>query len=137
MAIPICTVDSLATGAACFANYRSNERYAIQIYYNAIELSLLGGPNYVAQMGSGGELESAAVCYMNLPLLEANPPTAYDLLIAYNNAVNVGGAPAAAGSTALAEAIQCNKNFSPAQHAAQLLFLQCSLGSHADYPQPT
>jgi len=136
MANPVCTVASLTAAAACFATLPSNQRYAAKVFYNSRELQALGGTDYTLQLGSGGQLEADAVCYMNLPLLEAQVPTAYDLVIALNNAVNVGAFLAFPPTSDLFNAaIACNKNFSPAQHAAQLLLLQCLLGSHKAYPQ--
>jgi hypothetical protein len=49
--------------------------------------------------------------------------------------LNAGFAQAPPGTPAFAAAIACNKNYSPAQHAAQLLLLQCQLGTHKAYPQ--
>ncbi len=133
MAAPVCTVASFTTGIACFKNFALEDRKSILIYLNAIELAAIGGTNYNAQLGSGGTLMTAATCYLNLNLLTCPPALEY-LVIAYNNAVNAGGAPVST-STALASAIACNKNFTPGQHDAQLLYLACQLGSHKAYPQ--
>jgi len=134
LANPTCSVDSLIAGAACFKIYGTSERQSIQIYYNAAELAANGGTNYNAQLGSGGTLEAAATCYKNLTR-EWCPPNEYDLVLAYNNAVSAGASVGAAGSDTLEIAIQCNKNFQPADKAAQILYLTCLLGRHSDYPQ--
>jgi len=133
MANPVCTVASLSSGAVCYKNYEMSERFAIMVYYMAAELAANGGTSYT--IGSGGTLEDASVCYKNLTYQEYCVPSVYMLLIAYNNAVSAGASVAAGGSEELATAIQCNKNFPPGDHAAQILFLTCALGRHADYPQ--
>lgn len=134
MANPTCTVASFTAGAACFKPYGAAQRQSILVYYLTQELAANGGTDYTAQLGSGGTLEAAALCFRNLPW-ESCPPSVYELLIAYNNAISAGASAAAAGSDALEVAIQCNKNFPEADKSAQILFLYCSLGRHADYPQ--
>jgi hypothetical protein len=100
------------------------------IYFNVLELAAIGGANYSAQIGAGGTLQDDSECYRHLDNPTC-PPSAYRLIIARNNAVNAGASPAATNDL-LAEAIACNVDFSMADKAAQLLFLECSLGRHAN-----
>ena len=131
MSAPVCTVDNFATAITCYKNFTLEQRKAILIYFNSLELAAIGGTSYT--LGSEGTLQEAAKCYKNLNLQSPHPDLEY-LVIAYNNAVNAGATPASTPET-LAEAIACNRLFSPADHAAQQLLLTCQLGYHADYPQ--
>lgn len=133
MANPVCTVNGFITSAACFKNFSSEQRKSLLIYFSVLELAAIGGTNYSAQMGSGGTLFSSSVCYENLLIEKYVPPLPY-LVIAFNNAVNAGAAPATT-VTLLAEAIKCLSNHTPAQKDAMLLLLACQLGSHKVYPQ--
>lgn len=132
MATPVCTLASFATALETF-NYKkfnAEERKSLMIYFNVLELAAIGGANYSAQIGAGGTLQDDSECYRHLDNPTC-PPSAYRLIIARNNAVNAGASPAATNDL-LAEAIACNVDFSMADKAAQLLFLECSLGRHAN-----
>jgi hypothetical protein len=133
MAAPTCTTAGFQSGAACFKPFSRSGRLSLLIYFNAIELAAIGGTNYTAQLGHSGTLMSASECFLLLDNPVVIPSLPY-LVIAYNNAVNAGGAPAST-KAALSAAIACNIDFTFAQRAAQLLLLQCSLGSHKAYPQ--
>ena len=133
MAVPVCTVSSLVEAAACYKNFNSEERKSLLIYFNVLELAAIGGTNYSAQLGGGGTLQDAALCYRHLDNPTC-PPSAFKLVLAYNNALSAGAVPATTNDL-LAAAIACNVDFSMADKAAQLLFLECSLGTHMDYPQ--
>ena len=132
MANPTCTRDSFVAGTACFKNFNFQERASILIYLNAIELAELGGTDYT--LGSGGTLEDAAQCLVNLAGNPFVSPSVYYLLVAANNAT-AAGATIPATQAAYAEAIACNKLFSMADLAAQMLHLACSLGVHKTFPQ--
>lgn len=131
MAAPTCSVSSFTTSGACYKNFSLEDRKSILIYFNSLELAAIGGTSYT--LGGGGTLMPAATCYLNLLVESQTPPIPY-LVMAYNNAVNAGAAPATPGS-GLEAAIACNSDFSPAQKAAQLILLTCQLGSHKAYPQ--
>lgn len=134
MAAPTCTLASFATALETY-NYKkfnAEERKSLMIYFNVIELAAIGGTNYTAQLGPGGTLQDAASCYRNLNNPTC-PPSAYRLIIARNNAVSAGGSPAATNDL-LAAAIACLGDLAPADRAAQLLFLECSLGRHDNPP---
>jgi len=126
--MPTCTVDSILTAQACFKNFNSEERKSLMIYFSALELAAVGGTDYTEELGSGGNLMDDSTCYLNLDLETCPPPLPY-LVFAFNNAVTAGADPAdtVAGQ---ATAIECNKNFTPAQKDAQLAWLTCQLGSH-------
>lgn len=126
--MPVCTADSIITGQACFKPFASEELKSILIYLNAVELQAIGGTNYLEELGSGGNLMDDAACFIKLNIETYIPPLEY-LVIAFNNAVNAGGEPVSS-RTALAAVIACNKNFTPGQKDAQLLWLTCQLGSH-------
>jgi len=131
--MPVCTNDSIFTGQACFIPFAGSEDLkSILIYLNAVELAAVGGTNYLDELGSGGALMDDATCFLNLDLQTCLPPIPY-LVIAYNNALNAGGAPVSS-RTDLAAVIACNKNFTPGQHDAQLLWLACQLGYHTGLP---
>lgn len=132
MANPSCSKALFAAGTACYRNFNAHERASIKIYFNALELAANGGTSYT--LGSGGTLEAAAICYRDFDDNIFQAPTPCALLIAYNNAVSAGAAPASTQAL-LATAIACNKNFPEADLAAQMLQLECALGRHADYPQ--
>jgi hypothetical protein len=126
--MPECSVDSILTAQACFKNFNSEERKSLLIVFNAFELAAAGGTDYTEQLGSGGTLMDDATCYLNLDLETCPPPLPY-LVFAYNNAVAAGATPPST-TVAQATAIECNKNFTPAQKDAQLAWLACQLGSH-------
>ncbi len=133
MANPTCTLDTLVTGATCFFNFNAQDRAALQIYFNSLELTANGGTSYT--LGSGGTLEEAAKCYRNFGANSPfQPPSPYLLAIQYANAVSAGAVPASTPDT-MATAIACLHNFPDADLAAMQLFLTCALGRHADYPQ--
>lgn len=134
MANPTCTVSSFLSGTACFNNFTFSERASLWIYYAAQELEALGGTDYRDELGSGGTLQAAAVCFKNLTGNPFVAPSPYYLLIAANNAETAGASPVTSVSD-LAIAIECNKNFTEADKAAQMLYLSCELGTHKDYPQ--
>jgi hypothetical protein len=128
--MPECTNDTIFTGQACFVPFAgTDDLKSILIYLNAVELAAIGGTNYLEGLGSGGTLMADATCLLNLDLQTCLPPIPY-LVIAYNNAVAAGGSPVSS-RTELAEVIACNKNFTPGQKDAQLLWLTCQLGHHA------
>jgi len=127
--MPECTIDTFFTGQACFIPFAGSEDLkSILIYLSAVELAAVGGTDYTEELGSGGDLMADATCFLNLDLQTCLPPIPY-LVVAYNNAVAAGGSPVSS-RTELATAIACNKNFTPGQHDAQLLWLTCQLGSH-------
>ena len=132
MATPVCTVASLTTGAACYKKFGAEERKSILIYLNVLELAAIGGTNYSAQLGGGGTLITAAMCYRHLDNPTC-PPSAFKLVLAYNNAINATASPVSnTDVAAIGTAIACVNDFSPADKAAILLFLECSLGRHAN-----
>lgn len=132
MATPTCTVESLTTAAACYKNFNSADRSSILIYFKALELAANGGTNYSAQLGQGGQLMDDAKCYRNLnnPMC---PPNAFQLVLAYNQAVAAGAAPASTPDT-IAAAIACNSLFTIEDKSAQRLLLECALGTHRNPP---
>lgn len=128
--MPTCTRSSLVDGAACFKNFNRSERASILIYFNVLELAEIGGTDYTEEMGGGGQLELDSRCLRDLTDQPYCPPTIYELVINYNNAVASGATPASDPSE-LAAAIACNKNFPMADKGAQMLYLLCLLGQHA------
>lgn len=128
--MPTCTRSSLVAGSPCYKNFNRSERASILIYYNALELAEIGGTDYTDELGGSGTLETDSMCLRDLPEQPYTPPTIYELLIAYNNAVAAGATPVTDPSD-LAAAIACNKNFPMADKAAQMLWLLCQLGHHA------
>ena len=127
--MPTCTKAAFTAGTACYRNFSAQERASIQIYFNALELAAVGGTDYTAELGSGGQLEADSICYRDFVDNIFQAPTPYALLVAYNNAVAAGATPAATVPL-LAAAIACNKNFPEADLAAQQLQLLCKLGKH-------
>ena len=135
MANPTCTVDTFVTAARCFKTFDAASRMSLLIYFNALELAAIGRTNYNGQLGNNGTLENDSKCYRNLG--DDNPaqvPSPYDLVIA-SNAATTAGATVPTSTSDLAAAIACNKNFSTADKAAQMLNLACKLGVHKNYPQ--
>lgn len=125
--MPTCTRASLVDGARCFKNYDSAHRTSILIYFNALELAAVGGTNYT--IGHAGTLQAASVCLRDGLELRLCPPSVYDLVVAFNNAVAAGASPAETNA-ALSTAIACNVDFETADKSAQLLLLSCELGFH-------
>lgn len=132
MANPLCTQASIITGATCFFNFNAQDRAAIQIYLNSIELAAIGGTNYT--LGSGGTLSLASVCLKQLENQVFRAPSPYEVFIQSNNATSAG-ASIPADPTAYAAAIACLKNFPEQDLAAMQLQLLCELGRHKSYPQ--
>lgn len=133
MANPICTLDTLVASATCYFNFNAQDRAALQIYFDSLQLTAIGGTSYT--LGSGGTLEEAAKCFRNFganSLFQA--PSPYRLAIAYNNAVAAGAVPASTKDT-LATAIACLHNFPEADLTAMQLQLYCALGRGKAYPQ--
>lgn len=131
MSNPTCTKASLIAGATCYFSFSAHDRAALKIYFDSLQLAANGGTSYT--LGSGGTLEAAAICYRDF----ANPfqpPSPYQLAIAYANSVSAGATPADTRDE-MAAAIACLKNFPEADLAAMQLQLYCELGRNADYPQ--
>lgn len=132
MANPTCTKDTLITSATCFFNFSNHDRAALQIYFDSLQLTAIGGTNYT--LGSGGTLSLASICYREFESNPFRPPSPYQLAIAYNNAVSAGAVPASTPNT-MATAIACLKLFPDADLAAMQLQLYCALGRAKSYPQ--
>lgn len=125
--MPECTLDTLVTGATCFFNFNAHDRAALQIYFDSLQLTAIGGTSYT--LVSGGTLEEAAKCFRNFGANSPfQPPSPYQLAIAYNNAVAAGAVPASTKDT-MADAIACLHNFPEADLTAMQLLLYCSLGN--------
>ncbi len=126
-------MTTLVAGATCFFNFNAQDRAALQIYFNALELTANGGTAYT--LVSGGTLEEASKCYRNfMSNNEFQPPSPYILAIQYANAVSAGAVPASTPNT-MADAIACLHNFPESDLTAMQLQLTCALGRHADIPQ--
>lgn len=132
MANPTCTQASLITGATCYFNFNAQDRAAIRIYLNSLELAAMGGTNYT--LVSGGTLSLASVCLRQLENQVFHAATPYELFINANNAT-AAGASVPDNVTDLAAAIACLKNFPEQDLAAMQLQLLCELGVHKAYPQ--
>ena len=133
MANPTCSTANFQTQGACLKNFSREERKALLIYFNVLELAAIGGTNYTAQLGHAGTLATDSECFRLVNNPTQAPSIPY-LVIAQAAATNAGGNPATT-PTALATAILCLVDFTPAQKAAMMLYLACSLGSHKSYPQ--
>lgn len=140
MSAPVCTVAQFtsSTIAASLGAMSRPQRLAAVIYFNALELTAIGGTNYSSNLGTSGSLMAAAKCIhqqlVEQGLITIQYPSIAQGVIAYNNAVNAGGAPAS-DVNLLSAAIVCLVNFTDAQKMAQYILLQCALGSHKAYPQ--
>ena len=132
MANPTCTQASFISGAACYFNFNAQDRAALLIYLNSLELAAIGGTAYT--LGSSGTLSAASVCYRQLENNTFQAPSPYVLFINANNATSAG-ASVPATNTLLASAIACLKNFPEQDLAAMQLQLTCALGRHKAYPQ--
>lgn len=130
--MPVCTREELSEAAACFKNFNLSDRASLLIYFNALELAALDGTDYTDELGSGGQLDLDAVCFMALEN-PAHVPSLPFLVISANNATNAG-ATVPTDTAELATAIQCNKNFTMDHKAAQQLLLACELGYHTGLP---
>lgn len=132
MSNPVCTQAALIEGAACYFNFDAQDRAALQIYLNALELEAIGGTNYT--LVSGGTLSLASVCLKNLENNVFQAPSPYQVFINANNATRAG-ASVPDNVTDLAAAIACLHNFPESDLAAMQLQLLCELGQHKAYPQ--
>lgn len=126
-----CTRETFTEDVACLQIFNQNQRKALLIYFNVLELAALGGTDYTDELGSGGELSEDAKC--NVTLLPDQKELAL-LLVNQNNATDAG-ATVPTSKDALAAAIACLENQDDAMLDAMLLFVQCQLGRHAAYPQ--
>jgi len=107
---------------------------ALLVYINANELQALGGTNYLATLTTTLITDSKVFNNLSNDQLGVgvvgSPFTGTaTLAIAYNNAINVGGAPPTtqdAVGAAIAGLVACN----PRQLAQAYLLLQCKLGRH-------
>lgn len=131
MANPTCTKDTLIASATCYFNFNAQDRAAIQIYFDSLQLAAIGGTAYT--LGSGGTLSADSICYRDFQS-PFYAPTPYQLAVAYNNALAAGAAPASTNDT-LATAIACLHNFPNADLTAMQLQLYCALGRAKAYPQ--
>jgi len=131
MANPTCDKDTLVSAANCFFNFSAHDRAALQIYFDSLQLTAIGGTAYT--LGSGGTLSLASICYRDFQS-PFQPATPYELAIAYANAVSAGAAPASTPDT-MATAIACLNPFPDADLTAMQLQLYCALGRAKAYPQ--
>lgn len=131
MADPICTRDSLISGSACFKNLDAHDRKALLIYFKVVELAGILGPDYVAQIGPGGDLNTDAAEYKTMSDFDVEVAK---VVIASNNAIAVDPTTPTNIQT-LMEAIKCLQNFDDSTLDRMHLFVECNLGRHKDYPQ--
>lgn len=131
MADPICTRDSLISGAACFKNVDAHDRKALLIYFKVHELFGITGTDYTAQLGPGGTLNTDAAAYNTMSALDLELA---HLVIASNNAIALDPTTSTNIQT-LMEDIKCLQNFDDVTLARMLLLVECQLGVHKDYPQ--
>lgn len=126
-----CTRDTFTEDVGCLQNFNSNERKALMIYFNVLELAALGGEDYTGELGPDGALVEDSACNNTL-----NPyQKELALLLVNQNNASDAGATVPSTNSGLAEAIACLKNQPPAMLDAMLLLVQCQLGRHAAYPQ--
>ena len=125
-----CTRDTFTADVGCLGNFNSNERKALSIYFNVLELAALGGEDYTDELDNGALVEDAAC----LNTLDPQQKELALLLVQRNNADDAG-ATVPSTQDGLASAIACLKNQPPAMLDAMLLLVQCQLGRHAAYPQ--
>ena len=136
MPAPICTFQQLvqSSTSACIRDKLSpRQRQLFRIYFNAVELSAIGGTNYLTGMNVGSStpqiITDAVALARTLNLAERDTmDTAIDL----QNAQNAGGSPLTDTSSILA-AVSCIQNY-PDYESIRLL-LKCQLGYHETYPQ--
>lgn len=126
-----CTRATFTDNTACLKNFNSNERMALMIYFNVLELAALGGHDYIDELGPDGTLATDSDCDATLT------PEQRELALLYINQGNAtdAGATVPDNNTDLATAIACLKNQPPAMLSAMLLNVQCLLGRHAAFPQ--
>ncbi len=126
-----CTRTTFTADVGCLKKFDSNERQALMIYFNVLELAALGGTDYTGELGPSGDLALDSACDNTLDPLQKDLAL---LLINMNNASDAG-ATVPDTQDALAQAISCLKNFPPAMLDAMALNVQCLLGRHAEIPQ--
>lgn len=128
MATPTCTVASFQTAGACYTNMNPTQRMAAILYFNSLELAANGGTSYT--LGVNGTLLAAAKDYNTMT---EDQISVANVVIAYNNAVSAGAAPAST-IQGLQEAIKCIELFGPRMMEQMKLVLECQLGKHAAPP---
>lgn len=126
-----CTRATFTDDVACLRNFNANQRKALMIYFNVLELAALGGEDYTAELGPDGALADDSKCNATLDPLQKELAL---LLVNQNNASDAG-ATVPSTNDDLAAAIACLENQPPAMLDAMLLNVQCQLGRHAAYPQ--
>lgn len=126
-----CTRATFTDDVACLNNFTANQRKALLIYFNVLELAALGGEDYTAELGPSGTLATDSVCNATL---DPHQRELANLMVNQNNASDAG-ATVPATTDGLATAIACLENQPAAMLDAMLLNVQCQLGRHAAYPQ--
>jgi hypothetical protein len=126
-----CTRDTFTDDVACLRSFNSQERKALMVYFNVLELAALGGTDYTEELGPDGDLIADATCDVSL---DPEQKALALLLINENNAGDAGATVPSTQAT-LAAAIKCLVNQPPAQLDAMALHVQCLLGRHAAWPQ--
>lgn len=126
-----CTRATFTDDVACLLNFDANQRKALMIYFNVLELAALGGEDYTAELGPDGTLATDSACNATLDPLQKDLAL---LLVNQNNASDAG-ATVPTTNTGLAAAIACLSNYPAGMLDAMLLNVQCQLGRHAAFPQ--
>lgn len=135
--MPSCTsVAALIASQPCFGaqNLNARERKSLLIWFNANELSVIGGTNYTNVLASTLVLDATNFAgQATSPVHSFNPGTEFDqarLAIAYNNAVTAGASLASDINELMASIAPLSKA-TERQLDAILLMLECQLGAHA------
>jgi hypothetical protein len=131
VANPTCTRDEFVSKFACYKNLDAQERQALKLYLNVLELAAIGGTDYTAELGPGGDLNADAIEFNRMTSLELELS---ELVVAANNATSAG-ATVSSDIQELANAIKCLKNFDMRTLANMQLLVDCQLGVHKAYPQ--
>jgi hypothetical protein len=126
-----CTRATFTDDVGCLRVFNLQQRKALLVYFNVLELAALGGEDYTNQLGPDGSLVQDSKCDATLDP-EAKQLAA--LLINQNNASDAG-ADVPTDPNELMAAIACLQNQPPNMLDAMALHLQCLLGRHAAYPQ--
>lgn len=139
MSNPVCSIASL--NLACFRGQVINQhqRKALMVFFKASELNAIGGTNYLNGLispAAGGLIGDTVALFdekSSKDNIGCRHVGTFELAVARNTAVAAGVADA--NIQIRMQSIKCLYNVGENMLERMILFLDCQLGVHKQYPQ--
>jgi len=131
MANPSCVRSTLISGAACLNKtlLSEHQQNARRVYFDLLQLAAILGTDYSSAIGTLNTDSNTLTCGF-----QPDNFASAELVIAANNATSAG-ATVPSTKAALAAAVKCLEDYTPAQLKAMKLLLYCKLGRAKNYTQ--